>query len=621
MFERRPPIWVGVFCCIISAFKIYTQNAIIFSMKKETIKTSWDLNLLYKSVDDKNLIKDVELIEKAYLNFEKKYSNKKFLKDFKILKSALSDYEKLDGFKNPLVYLRLVSDTDNKNKKVSALQNLISERLTNATNKILFFRITLGQIDKVTQSKILKNKDFEKYWYFLKQIFNNSKYQLSEAEEKILSLTSLTSRDLWVRSQKKLQSDQFIVFKGKKMSLGEVGGKFRELGKKDRDSLAILVNNKFKEISYFSEAELNAIVLNKKIRDDLRGFKKPFSQTILGYQNDEKSIESLVKTVTKNFKISHDFLKIKAKMLGQKKLGYWDRSAEITTKKSTRISFEQSVNILQKAFSKLGNKYTDILNSYLVNGQIDIFPSLTKKSGAYCWTNANMPTFVFLNHTNDFNSVMTFAHEMGHAIHGEFSKKLPLIYQGHTISVAEVASTLFENFAFEEVYEKLSEEEKVVALHDRINDDISTIFRQIACFNFENDLHLQIREKGALSAEEMAKLMNKHMKSYLGPIFDLKDDDGYFFVSWSHIRNFFYVYSYAYGQLISKALYNRYKKDKKFLEKIERFLSAGESMSPDDIFGSIGINTKNSDLFIDGLNQIKADIQRLDKLVSKKTKK
>lgn len=590
-------------------------------MNKESIKTKWDLTLLYKSIDDPQIKKDVELIEKAYLNFEKKYSNKKFLKDFKVLKVALSDYEKLDGFKNPLVYLTLVSDTDNKNKKVSALQNLLSDKLTSATNKILFFRIALGQIDKKTQIKILKDKGLEKYTYFLKQIFDNSKYQLSEPEEKILNLTLLTSRDLWVRSQSKLQSDQYIVFKGKKMSLGEVGGKFRELNKKDRDTLANLVNKKFKEISYFSEAELNAIILNKKMRDEIRGFKKPYSQTILGYQNNEKSIENLVEVVTKNFKISNDFFKIKAKMLDQSNLTYWDRSAEIKTNKKTKISFEESLKILNTAFSKLGKTYTDILNTYIANGQIDVFPSLTKKSGAYCWSNANMPTFVFLNHTNDLNSVMTFAHEMGHAIHGELSKTQPLIYQGHTISVAEVASTLFENFAFEEVYEKLSDDEKVVALHDRINDDVSTIFMQIACFNFENELHLQIREKGGLSAEDIAKLMNKHISAYLGPIFDLKDDDGYFFVTWSHIRRFFYVYSYAYGQLISKALYNRYKKDRKFLEKIEKFLSAGESMSPDDIFKSIGINTTNSDLFVDGLNQIKADIKQLEKLVSKKAKK
>jgi oligoendopeptidase F len=142
-----------------------------------------------------------------------------------------------------------------------------------------------------------------------------------------------------------------------------------------------------------------------------------------------------------------------------------------------------------------------------------------------------------------------------------------------------VASTLFENFAFEEVLKTLSEEEKVIALHDRIMDDVQTIFRQIALFNFEVEMHTIVKEKGALSREQLAALMNKHMKAYLGPVFELTEDDGYFFVYWSHIRRFFYVYSYAYGQIVSKALYKKYQEDPRYLKKIEEFLRAGESLS------------------------------------------
>jgi oligoendopeptidase F len=124
-----------------------------------------------------------------------------------------------------------------------------------------------------------------------------------------------------------------------------------------------------------------------------------------------------------------------------------------------------------------------------------------------------------------------------------------------------------------------------------------------------------IRTKGAASKEEMAKLMNKHMQAYLGPAVKLEENDGYFFVQWSHIRNFFYVYSYAFGQIISKALYAEYKKDASFIKKIEQFLSAGGSMSPYDIFKSIGIDTSKPEFFEAGLKQVEADIKRLEKLV------
>jgi oligoendopeptidase F len=114
--------------------------------------------------------------------------------------------------------------------------------------------------------------------------------------------------------------------------------------------------------------------------------------------------------------------------------------------------------------------------------------------------------------------------------------------------------------------------------------------------------------------------MNKHMKAYLGDV-TLDEKDGYFFIAWPHIRNFFYVYSYAFGQLASKALYAKYKEDPKFMEKIKEFLSAGGSMSPEDIFKSIGVDVTKPDFFEKGIKTIEEDIVLLEKLISGKKKK
>jgi oligoendopeptidase F len=203
---------------------------------------------------------------------------------------------------------------------------------------------------------------------------------------------------------------------------------------------------------------------------------------------------------------------------------------------------------------------------------------------------------------------------MGHSFHTKLSDTQPYIYKDYTIATAEVASTLFENFVFDEMFSKMSKKEKIVALHNKINDSITTIFRQIACFNFEKELHETVREKGGMSKEEIAVLLNKHMQAYLGPVFKLEKDDGYSFVSWMHLRRFFYVYSYAFGALISDALYLMYKKDKNFEIKIREFMSAGGSASPEDIFGSIGIDIRNPKFFELGLKKIEKDIEELERL-------
>jgi len=420
-----------------------------------------------------------------------------------------------------------------------------------------------------------------------------------------------TGDAVWVEKQ---IAKQTLRWKGKMIPLPEAQNLIAEAATADRRKLHAGVTEAFKAVADFSESEMNAIYLNKKINDELRNYRTPEEATILAYENEPKVVERLVQEVTAAFPISHRFYKVKAKILKVKRFQYEDRAA-IAGKIKQSFAFEDALTLTRSVFESINPYYSETLNSYLRNGQIDIYPRAGKHGGAYCsGAVGKIPTFVLLNHTASLRSTETLAHEMGHAFHTELSKHQPIRYQGYTTSVAEVASTFFEQFVSEAILKKLSEKEKIIALHDRIQGDIQTIFRQIACFNFEKDLHLLIRSKGAVTKEETAALLNKHMKAYLGPLFDMRPDDGYAFVGWPHIRRFFYVYSYAYGQLISKALYARYKANPSYLEKIEQFLKAGCSKSPEQIFTEIGIDVVSPDFWKQGLAQIEADIAQLEKL-------
>ncbi|MBX4198366.1 M3 family oligoendopeptidase [Candidatus Parcubacteria bacterium] len=588
-------------------------------MNSKKIKTEWNLNVLYKNGSDPQIERDVVQYEKMCEDFEKKYKNRTdYLESEEKLSDALKEYEKfleIIGHSKPYNYFYFRKDINGQDQEAEAKLNQLTQRLTKASNKTLFFRLALGKIEKNKQKEILKNKKLAHYHYFLEVIFKSAQHTLTEPEEKILNLKALPSHSLWVRGQQKLLNQQTIIFKGKVMAVSEAYERITTLPTKDRRALSDMLYKKLREVSDFSESEINAIYTDKKISDELRGFKEPYSATILSYENDEKSIMNLVETVTQHFSISQRFYKLKAKLHNLNYLEYADRAAPVGKLKVT-FSFEDSLQMLRKAFAKAGSGYVEILNRYIEKGQIDVYPKKGKKGGAYCSGQVNLPTFVLLNHVGSFRSLTTFAHEMGHAFHTELSKSQPLLYQDYTTSVAEVASTFFENFAFDEVFSKLSKKEQIVALHDKINDSIGTIFRQIACFNYELEMHKTIREKGSISKEDMAALHNKHMKAYLGPIMRLKENDGYMFVNWPHLRYSFYVYSYAYGEIISKALYAKYKEDPHYMKEIKSFLSAGGSKSPEQIFKDIGIDTSKPEFFVKGLKSIEEDIKELEKLVS-----
>ncbi len=582
---------------------------------KNTIKTSWDLSVFYKGENDPKIEKDIKKAEKAIADFEKKYRNKDFTSTPKKLLAALKDDQVINDLvskvKGPS-YFHYRTDLNSDDSVAQAMSTKISNRLTLSMNKLVFFGIAISKIPTKEHKKFLADKELEPYRYSLKNIFENAKHVLTEKEEQLVGLLSNTSYGMWVDGQDKLLSQQVVDFNGKKLPIAEAMSVVSSLPKKDRHELSDKISTTLKSISHFAEAEINAVYNFKKVMDERRGFKQPYDGTFLSYQNDEKTILLLVDVVTKGFKISQRFYRLHAKLLKEKKLVVSDRSVKIG-EINKKFDFDAAVSLVGEVFEKVGPQYKKIFDKIL-DGQTDVFPKKGKTGGAYCSGGYNSPTLVLLNHTDDLRSLETLAHEMGHAVHTELAKSQPSWYQDYSMSTAEVASTFFEQVTLSEIEKQLTDDEKVILLHNQLMGDVSTIFRQIACFNFELELHQRIRAEGRLSKEDIAKLLRKHLESYLGDAFDVTDDDGYFFVNWSHIRRFFYVYSYAYGQLISRALFENWKKDKTYADKIEQFLSFGGSMSPEDIFKKVGINVKDPKFFESGLKSIEKDIEKLEKL-------
>jgi len=587
------------------------------------IKTEWDFTKLYSGIDDPKIEKDVTAIAKQFIAFAKKYKDLKFIKSSKSMAEALNDYniltEKTTSI--PLWYLGLEQSLNSSNDAIQANINRLSDIYMKAYKETIFFGLAISKLDTKLQEKYLKDKALSKYKYLLESSFLTGKYTLSENEEKIMTDKSKVAHEAWEDMGQKNRAEQKIKFKNKEMSLTEAMGKKADLPRNDRRALHKIVMERYKDISFIAEAELNAVIRNKKIDDEIRGFTKPYESTIIGYQNNVKSIENLVDVVTKHNHISHRFFKLKAKILndiektGETNITMAELATGISTAKTKKtVRFEEACKMVTESFAAVDTEFSDIFQSYLKNGQIDVYPKLGKKSGAFCSPMIGAPTQVLLNYVDKLNDVSTLAHEMGHAIHSDLSKTQEPMYQDYPISIAEVASTFFENVLFDNLLNIATPEEKRDLLVNQVQDNVFTIFAQIAYFQFEKNIHKAVKEKGFVSKEEFATLFAECRKSYVGDSVDVVETDGYGYVYINHFRYFFYVYSYAYGQLIANALYEEYKKDKSFGVKIKKFLSAGGSDTPEDIFKSIGIDTSKPDFFLKGLKKIEKDLAAVEKM-------
>lgn len=586
------------------------------------MQKNWNLKLLYRDINDKDIEKDIEESKHNVKLFVEKWEkNNEYLNSPKILSIALKEYEDLMTeygiCTKPSYYIFLSREIDQENPLLKAKENLLHSTCLELENSIQFFLINISKIPKEKQKQFLESPDLKIYTHFLLSSFNQAKYLLTDKEEKIFNLKSKTSYLNWVNMLSELLQKQSLKIlndegKKKEVAYSEIS-KYLDSSKKEIREYAaeqfFNVNNRYAQIA---EYEINSILENKKISDDYRKIQRVDLPRLLSDDMEPNTVDTLRSVVTDSFDISQRFYKLKAKLLKQDSLAYYERNVKVEDIKQ-EYSFEKSLNIVKEVFNKLDKEFFDIVEMYESQGQYDVYPKRGKEGGAFCvGVGSKYPTYILLNHNGRLQDILTIAHESGHGIHTEYSNNQNHLNQGYSTACAEVASTFFEDFVLENVSENLSKKEKDLLLFKSLEEDVSTIFRQIACYNFELELHKQFRDKGFLSKEDISKIFTQEMSKYLGKsvLEDKHMQLGWIY--WSHIRSFFYTYSYASGLLISKYLQNLVKEDIQNIKYVKDFFKAGDSKSPKEIFLDMGIDISKKEFWITGLESIEEKIGYLE---------
>ncbi len=586
-------------------------------LDKANIKTSWDLSGLLSGDNDPIIEQTKEAIANRNKAFVAKWKDRTdYLEDPAVLKEALDEFEVMEseGVTGGKVgyYFWLRRALDQEATDLKALANKMDEFGVKQANDLSFFMHRISKIAVDKQDLFLNSPELVSYKHLLESSFKDAKYLLSEEEEKILNLMMKPAYSNWVEmTEEFLSREEAVVLdedgKETKKVFSELSSLMSNKNKQVRDSAASAFNVILQKYVDVAERELNSVLEVHKTVDDLRKITRPDFLTLLGDDIEPEVVDALLESVEKSYDISARFYELKAKFLGQEKLEYHERNVEIGDNSET-IPFEKGLEIVSDSFKKLDTSFLDIFETFLKEGRIDVYPNKGKENGGFCVDVAKaLPTFVLLNYTGRIQDVTTLAHEMGHAINDTLIKtKQNSLNCGTSVATAEVASTFMEDFSLMELSKEMSEETRLNLNMLKINDDISSIVRQVACYKFEQALHTAYREKGYLSKEEIGALFSKHMHAYMGDFVEQTTGCENWWVYWMHIRRFFYVYSYASGLLISKSLQNMVRQNPKDIEKVKEFLSAGTSESPRATFLKMGIDIADKSFWDKGLNEISA---------------
>lgn len=614
------------------------------STTNDAIRTEWDFTLFYASDADPQIEKDMRTIEKACAAFAKKYntnqitdSNRKqkpyaFLKNEKTLAQALTDYERLYNAiagSKPLVYWHYKQALDSSNPTMSAQIHTLGERLTKAGNMLTFFDVAIAKVPPARQKLLLASKHLAPWRHMLEQAFLSGAHTLTEAEEKILSLTSQT-HSMWVDGVERALNKRVVEVSLRAenevetlltLPINEAIPKLATLSNKaDRDALWEGISRELTVLHDFCESELNAFYSHKKITDELRGYAHPYSATLLGHEVDEKTMLAVVEAVRSRMDIPRRFFALKKRLLGLEKgvMRLHDTNAPLPTNGvSHELSFPEGYATVRDAYAGIDAEFASIYTSAFQRGQVDVFAKKGKGGGGFHSKTVGAPGVILLNYVPDRRSQFTLAHEMGHFLHSTYSERhqRPL-YQGYSTAAAEVASTFGEQVLFHHLLPRVSGEEKRVLLHESVLENITAVFRVIADYTCEDTLYARVYKEGYLPIDEITRTYVESRKQYVGDAVTLFPDDGNRVVYTSHFRLKYYWYSYAFGCLIARALYARVQKDPAYIEKVKQFLSAGGSESPKNIFKKIGIDITKPAFWHEGIDAIEKDLADFEACVA-----
>jgi oligoendopeptidase F len=334
-------------------------------------------------------------------------------------------------------------------------------------------------------------------------------------------------------------------------------------------------------------------IYQAKVRD----YPSTRAQKLFPDNVPESVYENLVTVIHEHLPLLHKYYAFRRKKLGLEKLKHWDVYVPLLSSISTKYSYEEAVELINKALSPLGEQYRTILKKGLLEGWVDRYENKGKRSGAFSSGGFTGNPYIMMNYKETvLRDIFTLAHEGGHSMHSYYSVENNNFQNyNYTIFEAEVASTFNEQLVADYLYKNAdSNEMKAYIIGKRIDDIIATIFRQTMFAEFEHEAHAMVENGVPITVDSIRAKYRELMELYFGPDMELEEESDLEGLRIPHFYRSYYVYKYATGLSAAIALSERVLKGGDSEQKdYLNFLKSGGSKYPIDSLKLAGVDMSN----------------------------
>lgn len=581
----------------------------------------WDLSIFYAGADDPHIQGDMDVLMQQVEAFASQYKGRVRQLDVEEMLDAINEMEAIYDQQGRIgSFASLLYASDTNNAQYGALVQKITEFASRVDQALVFFDLEWNNTDDEAALKLASHPVLAKYRHMLEAERRYKPYQLSEAEEQILSEKSVTGRSAWTRFFTQLFGALRVDYDGQQLpftsALNKLHDADREVRRTASETITAALNSKSMELTYI----FNVLAADKASDDKRRGYTSWVSSRNLANKAPDAVVDALIQAVTSSYDIVERHYHLKRRLLGYQELADYDRYAPLPVKEGDALyTWDEARAIVLKAFDAFSPRIAGLAERFFNEHWIHapILPG--KRGGAFCsGTVPSAHPFVLVNFEGKARDVMTLAHELGHGVHACLAAEAQGILGMHTpLTTAEMASTFGEMLVFNDLMQREPDAEvRLAMLAHKIEDSIATIFRQVSMNRFEDRLHNARRTEGELTTQRISDLWIASQQAMFGDSVKLGDN---YRTWWSYIPHFLhtpgYVYAYAFGELLVLALFNLYReRGATFVPQFTDILAAGNSDWPENILAKIGVDLTDLGFWNQGLHALRALVEQEEQL-------
>jgi len=584
-------------------------------------EVAWDLSDLYASGDDPRIESDFAEAEAAATAFRDRYYGKVANLSAAELAEAIDERERIESIATrALYYAHMSFSTNMADPARGALVAKLGEKAAVLETQLLFFGLEWAAIEDGPADALLADPALGhwRHWLFAQRVFRP--YLLTEPEEKIITEKAVSGISAWSRLYEEVLGAMRIDLPGEgdPVSLETAMAKLYSSDRDERRGAAEAVTVALEPGLRTRTSIFNTILVDKWIDDRLRGYPTWISSRNLSNETTDDAVQALVDATTSRNDVPQRYYRLKAKLLGLDRIEHYDRFAPVADD-SSKTSWDEARRIVVEAYASFSSEAGAAVERFFDDRWIDAPVRPDKRHGAYCATNVpGVHPFVFMNYTGNRRSILTLAHELGHALHGSMAQPLGLFNASTPLTTAETASVFGEALTFKGLLAAEDDpRRRLDLLTGQLEDAIATTFRQIAMNRFENLVHTGRREQGELSTDRLNELWIECQAELFGDSVGIGSYDTW----WSYIPHFTntpgYVYAYAYGYLFALAIFRSYQREgDAIVAPYLDLLRAGGSKPPEELARMVGLDLTDPSIWASGIEAMSDELDEAEALAT-----